>query len=90
MHLLPMSLALAFHVVIIPNLHDETKALSVSIFSSRGGSSLFLALYGSAGASPVDVLLNSFEDMLNLRGGGEKYDRWCIDLVGSISEWFSP
>jgi hypothetical protein len=67
MHLLAMSLELAFQVVIIPNLQEETKALSVSTFSSRGGSSLFFALYGSAGASPVEALLNPLEDMVWFR-----------------------
>ncbi len=67
-HLLTKRLEEALCVVIIPNLHDETKLLRVSIFSSRDGSSLFLAVYGSAGASPVEVLLNSLDDIVKLRG----------------------
>ena len=42
MHLLARTLEEAFQVVIMPNLQDEIKELSVSIFSSRDGSSLFL------------------------------------------------
>lgn len=67
MHLLTRRLEAALWVVIIPNLHDETKVLSVSIFSSSDGSSMFLTLYGSAGASPVEALLNPFDDMIELR-----------------------
>jgi hypothetical protein len=67
MHLLAMSLELAFHVVIMPNLQEETNAFSVSTFSSREGSSLFFAVYGSGGASPVEALLNPLEDIVNSR-----------------------
>jgi hypothetical protein len=50
---------------------------------------LFLALYGSAGASPVEALLNSLEDILSLRNWQEKVLDSCIDYAGCVSEWLS-
>lgn len=54
-------------VVIMPNLLVVMKVLRVSIFSSREGSSLLTALYGSAGLSlPTLALLNSLDDIVGL------------------------
>jgi hypothetical protein len=61
-------------VVIMPNLDVDTKLTRPSIFSLRGGSSRFLALYGSAGLVPVSALL---KDMLDL---GVK----VTDLLGGL------
>ena len=59
-------------VVNMPNLDVETKLTSPSIFSFRGGSSRFFALYGSAGLSPVSALLKDIlgwgENMRSLLG----------------------
>lgn len=44
-------------VVIMPNLQLLAKLVNSDTFSFRGMSSLDLAVYGSAGASPVEVLL---------------------------------
>ena len=49
---------LAIRVVIIPNLQLSMKVAKSSIFSFSWGSSLFLAVYGSACLLPVSVLLN--------------------------------
>ena len=65
MHLLTSMPVSATLVVIMPNLHASTKAVSPSIFSLREASSLFLALYGSAGLLPVSVLENVLPDIVD-------------------------
>jgi len=62
MHLLASSPSLVL-VVIMQNLHLFTKATRSSTFSFNDGSWMLVAVYGSAGLSPVSVLL---KDMLLL------------------------
>ena len=56
----------ATRVVIMPNLHDEMNSVRPSTFSDSEGSSLFFALYGSAGLLPVSVLEKD-SDILKVR-----------------------
>lgn len=65
-------------VVIIPNLDAATKLTRPSIFSFSGGSSRFLALYGSAGLSPVSALL---KDMLDLDVEVKDLDLDLLDVL---------
>lgn len=58
MHLETSKPLLSMRVVIIPNLDDSMKVTRSSTFSLSLGSVLLVALYGSAGLSPVSVLLN--------------------------------
>jgi hypothetical protein len=54
-------------VVIMPNLADEMKLERSSTFSERVGSSLFFAVYGSAGLLPVLALEKSLEAIVKAR-----------------------
>lgn len=56
---------LPMRVVIIPNLHEETKFLRSSTFSLSSGSLLLAALYGSAGLPPGTSALLKVEDILD-------------------------
>jgi len=56
---------LPMRVVIMPNLHEETKFLRSSTFSLSSGSLLLAALYGSVGLSPGTSALLKLEDILN-------------------------
>jgi len=62
MHLETNRPVLAIRVVIIPNLHASIKLTRSSTFSFNWGSSIFFALYGSAGLLPVSVLLKDILD----------------------------
>lgn len=61
-------------VVIMPNLADEMNLERSSTFSEREGSSLFFAVYGSAGLLPVSALEKVLEDMARDR-------RWLDSLL---------
>jgi hypothetical protein len=59
MHLETRRLESLVWVVIMPNFAEEMKVERSPIFSVREGSSLFFAVYGSAGLPPVLVLEKS-------------------------------
>jgi hypothetical protein len=64
MHLETRRLESLVWVVIMPNLADEMKLERSSTFSEREGSSLFFAVYGSAGLLPVLALEKPPEDIV--------------------------
>ena len=66
MHLETRRLESLVWVVIMANLADEMKVERSSTFSEREGSSLFFAVYGSAGLLPVSVFEKP--DMVDDRG----------------------
>ena len=74
MHLETRRLESLVWVVIMPNLADEMKLERSSTFSESEGSSLFFAVYGSAGLSPVLVLEKP--DMAKVRKAGCSKIEW--------------